>query len=151
MKTPDSAILPLNSANASLERVGGKGRSLAKLAGEGLPVPAGFLLATDAYIDFIEAHNLQKAILEIVAAVTPEETASAETASASIQALFQTAELSTTDCESITQAYAALEGTDPPVAVRSSATAEDLPELSFAGQQDTCRFRQVSCLPPMPT
>jgi len=137
MKTPDSAILPLDSANASLERVGGKGRSLARLAGVGLPVPAGFLLATDAYKDFIEAHDLQKAILEIVATVTPEETASAETASASIQAMFHAVELSTTVSESITQAYAALDGNDPPVAVRSSATAEDLPELSFAGQQDT--------------
>ncbi|MCZ6641188.1 MAG: PEP-utilizing enzyme [Gammaproteobacteria bacterium] len=137
MKRPDSVILPLNSADASLERVGGKGRSLARLAVTGLPVPPGFLLATDAYKDFVDAHALQKTILEIVAAVTSTETASAETASASIQAMFHAAELSTTIAETITQAYAALGVEDIPVAVRSSATAEDLPELSFAGQQDT--------------
>ena len=137
MKASDSAILPLNSTYASLERVGGKGRSLARLAAAGLPVPSGFLLATDAYREFIDAHELQKPILEIVAAVASEEMASAETASASIQAKFRTAELSTTISELITQAYAALGDNDPPVAVRSSATAEDLPDLSFAGQQDT--------------
>ena len=59
--------LPLTSADASLERVGGKGRSLAKLAAAGLPVPAGILVTTTAYKDFVETHALQGSILEIVA------------------------------------------------------------------------------------
>ncbi len=137
MKAPAPAILPLNSADVSLQLVGGKGRSLAKLAAVGLPVPAGFLLATSAYQDFVDFHDLREAIVEIVATVTTDDTTCLDTASARIQALFDAAELPPTIVEPIANAYAALDGDDPPVAVRSSATAEDLPELSFAGQHDT--------------
>ena len=117
--------------------VGGKGRSLAKLAAAGLPVPDGFLLSTSAYKDFVEANELQESILELAADVTPQETASLESASASIQSLFEAASLPSEIAASIAQAYAELGEDEPAVAVRSSATAEDLPDLSFAGQQDT--------------
>ncbi len=130
-------IIPLASPDAPLEKVGGKGQSLARLATAGLPVPDGFLLSTDAYKGFVEANQLQESILQSVAHVTPSQAASLDSASAHIQTLFETTELPDEITAPITQAYAALGDNDPPVAVRSSATAEDLPGLSFAGQQDT--------------
>ncbi|MEE9279903.1 MAG: PEP/pyruvate-binding domain-containing protein, partial [Myxococcota bacterium] len=127
---------PLASADASLERVGGKGRSLATLAAAGLPVPAGFLVTTTAYKDFVEAHKLQGSILEMVGDAASQSPNAVERASASIRSLFEAA-LPAKMASAIGQAYSALAESDPPVAVRSSATAEDLPGLSFAGQQDT--------------
>ena len=137
MDPPTPAIMPLASAVASLALVGGKGRSLAKLAAAGFPVPDGFLLSTSAYKGFVEANELQGSILEIVAEVAPHQTASVERASARIQSLFEGARLPREIAASLAQAYAALDEDEPAVAVRSSATAEDLPNLSFAGQQDT--------------
>ena len=137
MDTPALTVLPLASAEAPLTVFGGKGRSLAKLAVSGLPVPDGFLLSTTAYKDFVEANGLQETILQIVAHATPGQAASADAASASIQSLFEGARLPSEIAVSIAQAYAALGEGEPAVAVRSSATAEDLPDLSFAGQQDS--------------
>lgn len=141
-------ILPLASASASLDLFGGKGRALANLAAAGLPIPHGFVLSTKAYLDFVEANQLQGSILGFAAGVTPHDVASADQASARIRSLFEVASLPNALAAPIVQAYADL-GEDelarnssytqlrPAVAVRSSATAEDLPDLSFAGQQET--------------
>ena len=137
MDAPALTIMPLASAEVSVAVFGGKGQSLAKLAASGLPVPDGFLLSTGAYKGFVEANELQESILQIVADATPGQAASMELASASIQSLFEAAMLPSQIAASIAQAYAALREDEPAVAVRSSATAEDLPDLSFAGQQDT--------------
>jgi len=130
-------ILPLDTTEASLEMVGGKGRSLARMTTAGLPVPTGFYLTTSAYKRFVEENNLQATILELAKPVIRQKTVSFESASASMQALFEEAELPLDIITEIRQAYGALGGTEPAVAVRSSANAEDLPDLSFAGQQDT--------------
>jgi pyruvate,water dikinase len=134
-------VLPLASAEASLERVGGKGRSLAALALAELPVPAGFVVSTDAYREFVEANGLQRSILDVVANVASDAASdgadSTDAASTEIQRLFEGASLSSDTAAAILRAYAALGEGNPAVAVRSSATAEDLPDLSFAGQQDT--------------
>ena len=137
MDAPTLTVVPLASAEASLAVFGGKGRSLAKLAASGLPVPDGFLLSTGAYKDFVEANELQESILQIVTEATPGQAASIELASARIQSLFEAARLPGEIAASIAQSYAALREDEPAVAVRSSGTAEDLPDLSFAGQQDT--------------
>ena len=137
MNAPALTVLPLASANASLELVGGKGQSLAKLAVAGLPVPAGFLLSTNAYEDFVGANELHGSIREIVADATPHQAASMELASASIQSLFEAARLPPEIATSIAEAYSALGEYEPAVAVRSSATAEDLPNLSFAVKGDS--------------
>ncbi len=129
--------MPLASAEASLALVGGKGRSLAKLAVAGLPVPTGFLLSTGAYEDFVAVNNLQESILHIVSDASLGQAASLEAASARVRSLFEAASLPSATAEMIARAYVALGEDEPPVAVRSSATAEDLPDLSFAGQQDT--------------
>jgi pyruvate,water dikinase len=106
-----------------LAEVGGKAGNLGVLARAGFPVPPGFCLTTEAYRratahaglqDLLDAPDLaERARAAVLAAPIPPEIADA-----------------------VTAAYAEL-GADVPVAVRSSATAEDLPFASFAGQQDT--------------
>ncbi|HMD90932.1 MAG TPA: PEP/pyruvate-binding domain-containing protein [Anaerolineaceae bacterium] len=134
-----SYTLSLSDPNATLEFVGGKGASLARLYQAGLPVPPGFHVTTAAYNAFVSENNLQLRILSALKQVQPDDAATFETASNEIQGLF----LSETSClpgavtAAVLAAYASLPGSNPAVAVRSSATAEDLPGLSFAGQQET--------------
>ena len=66
MTTLKPTIKPLASPGTTLAEVGGKGRSLAVLAVAGLPVPAGFLITTRAYRDFVEVNGLQESILAFV-------------------------------------------------------------------------------------
>ena len=134
---PGAHVLALDTNDASLEVVGGKGRSLAKMASAGMDVPGGFYVTTSAYRQFIEESNLQAAILDLAKPEASGRVSSFDSASASIQALFEQAELRAETVAEIGKAFAALEGDDPAVAVRSSANAEDLPDMSFAGQQDT--------------
>src|SRR5258708_20519868 len=61
-------VLPLDDASATLEQVGGKGASLARMAAAGLPVPPGFHITTAAYRRFVTENGLQE---EILAAVSP--------------------------------------------------------------------------------
>src|SRR6266566_5371037 len=134
-------ILPLSDVSAHLSQVGGKGASLARMAAAGLPVPPGFHITTAAYRRFVTENGLQEKILAAVsgvsAAVTANQPASLEEASRQIGRLFANSVMPDEIAEAIRRAYAELGGDDLPVAVRSSATAEDLPELSFAGQQET--------------
>ncbi|MFD0515553.1 PEP/pyruvate-binding domain-containing protein [Streptomyces aureus] len=112
-------VLDLSSIDATmLETVGGKAANLGELTRAGLPVPQGFCVTTDAYrmisaTDGLAGLRPDKARRRILEATVPGELR-----------------------EAIVAAYAEL-GDDVPVAVRSSATAEDLPFASFAGQQDT--------------
>lgn len=140
MISPDPIIFPLDSSETSLAQVGGKGRSLARLAAAGLPVPAGFFVSTRAYTDFVEAHRLQQSILSLAGEATPRNAASMDRASASIRSLFEAASMPGDLAAALSEAYDSLRTQDeknPGVAVRSSATAEDLPNASFAGQQDS--------------
>ncbi len=143
-------VLPLTDTQATLEVAGGKGASLARLATAGLPVPGGFHVTTAAYRQFVSANDLQPRVLAALDAVDTAQPATLEIASAQIRALFGAGHLSADVAEAIQAAYATLpaplsretgegcrdEGV-PVVAVRSSATAEDLPDLSFAGRQET--------------
>ena len=130
-------VLALDDASATLEQVGGKGASLARLAAAGLPVPPGFHITTAAYRRFVSEHGLQGQILAAVYAVSAEDPSQLEEASRQIGRLFAQSAMPDDIAEAVRQGYAQLGGGDLPVAVRSSATAEDLPELSFAGQQET--------------
>ncbi|MFN8636469.1 MAG: PEP/pyruvate-binding domain-containing protein [Chloroflexota bacterium] len=132
-----SSILPLADARATLDLVGGKGASLARLATAGLPVPSGFHVTTDAYRRFVADNGLQPVILDAVRTADPVRPDTLEAASRVIHDRFLEASMPDAVAEEIAAAYAQLPGEDPAVAVRSSATAEDLPELSFAGQQET--------------
>src|SRR5438552_8509574 len=130
-------VLALDDASATLEQVGGKGASLARLASAGLPVPPGFHITTAAYRRFVAENGLQEQILAAVCAANPDDPATLEEASRQIGRIFARGVMPDAIAGAIRQAYAELGGDDLPVAVRSSATAEDLPEMSFAGQQET--------------
>jgi phosphohistidine swiveling domain-containing protein len=119
--------------SSDIDQAGGKGANLGELTRAGLPVPAGFVVTTDAYRGYVAEHHLQDKITALAA--VKDDPAGYDEASAQIRALFS-AELSESLRIQIAGAYATL-GEEAPVAVRSSATAEDLPEASFAGQQDT--------------
>src|SRR5256714_6155885 len=130
-------VLALDDPAATLEQVGGKGASLALLAAAGLPVPPGFHVTTAAYRRFVRENGLQEKILAAVSTVTADQPNTLEEASRQMGRLFAQGSIPAEIAATIREAYATLGSSDLPVAVRSSATAEDLPELSFAGQQET--------------
>ncbi|MCA9962132.1 MAG: hypothetical protein KC443_24020, partial [Anaerolineales bacterium] len=133
-------ILPLNTTKATLSLVGGKGMNLARLAQAKLPVPGGFLITTQAYNDFVTANRLAALLAQTLSGLATDDPAALQTAAEAIRAAFASGTLSPELRAAISKAYRALaeNGVEPiPVAVRSSATAEDLPDMSFAGQQDT--------------
>ena len=130
-------VLTLSDPEATLQTVGGKGAALSEMVRAGLPVPDGFHVTTAAYRAFVEENGLQPAILAALGAADPNKPASLETASRTIAELFLGGRIPPQVASAIAHAYASLSGADPVVAVRSSATAEDLPEASFAGQQET--------------
>ena len=134
---PEGHVLPLNTSDAALEVVGGKGKSLAAMTSAGMNVPDGFYVTTSAYRQYVADGNLQTTILDLAKPGASGRTLSFDSAAQSIQALFERAPLREEVIDQIRQAYAFLEGDSPAVAVRSSANAEDLPDMSFAGQQDT--------------
>jgi len=115
-------VIPLDDDAADLATAGGKGASLARLARAGLPVPGGFHITTAAYRAFVAPFAAE------IRAATGDP--------ARIAALFAAHEVPAPIAAEIRAAHQAL-GDDVAVAVRSSATAEDLPDLSFAGQQDS--------------
>ena len=129
---------------ADVQAVGGKNASLgemtAALAQKGVKVPSGFATTADAYRAFIHDNELAPRITEHLSAFHSGGCTLQEAGQA-IRSLFLEAEMPSHIAEEIVSAYAELgrrTGTErPAVAVRSSATAEDLPDASFAGQQET--------------
>lgn len=130
-------VLPLADPQATLEIVGGKGASLARLSTAGLPVPSGFHVTTAAYRQFVAENDLQPGILAALEAVDLSQPSTLETASRAIRTSFSRAQMPPAISGAVARAYSNLPGDHPAVAVRSSATAEDLPDFSFAGQQET--------------
>ncbi|MCO4254076.1 PEP/pyruvate-binding domain-containing protein [Pseudarthrobacter cellobiosi] len=117
---------------------GGKAVGLGGLLQAGLPVPPGFVLDTAAYSHFVEANHLEARIQELATlspTAAPQDYADA---SERIQTLFTAGTMPADIAAELGAAYERLgDGGDAAVAVRSSATAEDLAEASFAGQQET--------------
>ncbi len=128
-------ILPFDSENATLAAAGGKGANLAELTRAGFDVPPGYLITTDAYRAFVEENGIRDELLRLAHTVVPDDLVALEQASDALRALFTQAPIPPGIAAEIRSAYAALGA--PAVAVRSSATAEDLPGVSFAGQQET--------------
>jgi phosphohistidine swiveling domain-containing protein len=114
---------------------GGKGASLGELAQAGLPVPPGFVLTVDAYRAFLRANGLERAIAGILRRIDPGDIAVLERAAADVAGRLASGRMPDEVADQVRQAYAEL--ASPQVAVRSSATAEDLPHSSFAGQYAT--------------
>ncbi|QDY89464.1 phosphoenolpyruvate synthase [Arthrobacter sp. UKPF54-2] len=129
-------VLALERTGAErLADVGGKAANLGELLRAGLPVPAGFCLTTQAYRRATESAGLD-AVHASLAGASPEDLPGLATLAAYARDLVLAADVPADVALAVREAYAAL-GPDVPVAVRSSATAEDLPFASFAGQQDT--------------
>jgi pyruvate,water dikinase len=139
----EGAVLAQDAPVLALERLGqdmlaeagGKAANLGELARAGLPVPAGFCLTTRAYLDATASPALAD-VHHAIAATAPDDLAGLASLAAKARALVLGAAVPARIDAAVRAAYAALGG-DTAVAVRSSATAEDLPFASFAGQQDT--------------
>lgn len=128
-----------------LEQVGGKNASLgemiSQLAHAEVAVPTGFATTADSFREFLAENGLDKKIYSLLEALNPDDIAQLTATGKKIRELVLNASFSTDFENAIRQAYQELEQKighkDFSVAVRSSATAEDLPDASFAGQQET--------------
>ena len=125
-----------DDASTALDNVGGKGANLGKLIKAGFPVPPGAVVTTAGYTEFIRANGLAERIEEILEGIDYEDIGALEAETARIRALVIECDIPDDLTRAIREAYAAL-GDEPYVAVRSSGTAEDLEDASFAGQHDT--------------
>ena len=134
-------IVPLDKLSmADVPRVGGKNASLgemiANLAGAGVKVPGGFATTAQAFWEFLDHNDLRQRINARLAALDVADVTALAQAGAEIRAWVEAATLPAALEAGLREAYLAL-GNRVSVAVRSSATAEDLPDASFAGQQET--------------
>ncbi len=132
----DPFTLSLASPDLSLSNAGGKGRNLGRLIAGGFPTPGGFVITTTAYRAFVESNGLLPEIARHSAATDPARPETYDVASQALRLSFERGFIPDGVEAAVRVAYEQWPG-QPAVAVRSSATAEDLPEASFAGQQDT--------------
>ncbi len=122
----------------NIAEVGGKGASLGEMENNGFPVPTGFVVTSGTYFTFIEETGIKDKIVSLIDAIDVENTNQLETVSATVRKLIEESKMIPKIKQEIITNYRILgAGKDALVAVRSSATAEDLPEASFAGQQET--------------
>ena len=121
--------------------VGGKGANLGELTQRGVDVPPGFCITAGAYADFIKLSKLEDKIKEKIDGLDVEDSSELQKRAAEVRKLINNSEIPKEIKDEIVNAYKEfsekLKIENPNVAIRSSATAEDLPEASFAGQQDT--------------
>ena len=118
--------------------VGGKGANLGEMVNAKIPVPNGYVVTAKAYFDFLAGTSLKEKILTELSGLDYEDSASLIEASKHIKSAILAAQMPEDLQEEIKNCYHQLCGEfDKYVAVRSSATAEDLPDASFAGQQET--------------
>ena len=125
-----------------VDSVGGKNASLgemiSQLSGAGVRVPGGFATTADAFRDFLKASGLDQRIAERLTTLNPEDVRELANAGAQIRQWIVEAPFSAEFEAQIRAAFAKLDADGKgSFAVRSSATAEDLPDASFAGQQET--------------
>ncbi|MBI3443374.1 phosphoenolpyruvate synthase, partial [Candidatus Woesebacteria bacterium] len=122
-----------------LPLVGGKGANLGEMVKVGFPVPPGFAITVPSYDLFLSENNLEKWISDTLKSVNPNNPAELNQAANSIQKKILASEIPDDVVRETVRAYKKLSGflKKALVAVRSSATAEDLPKASFAGQQAT--------------
>jgi pyruvate,water dikinase len=145
MKTKNF-ILNLNEVgHTDISVVGGKNASLGEmlqhLSGIGINIPAGFVITVAAYKEFIEYNKLDKTIKDIINGIELDNIESLRRGGLQVRQLIKNGKFPEKIEKQIIEAYSTLSGTYgqeiTDVAVRSSATAEDLPDASFAGQQET--------------
>ncbi len=144
-------------SNKDVSIAGGKGASLAEMYNFKFPIPPGFIITAQAYKHFIESTGLDKKINDILSGLDIEDTKKLDDDAAKIRKLIEETSLPADISQQIAEAYDILDvnkeqlagankvaldilkrSKEPPfVAVRSSATTEDLADASFAGQQET--------------
>jgi pyruvate,water dikinase len=129
-------VLPLGAPDVPVEVAGGKGATLSRLIHAGFPVPPGFVLTIAAYQAFVHTNDLSAQIVELSGTASIADPESFEAAAQAIRSRFEQGRMPPDVAGAVRQAYGMLP-VNSAVAVRSSATAEDLPEASFAGQQET--------------
>src|SRR5215218_1722447 len=118
--------------------VGGKGANLGELSHAGLPVPSGFVITTAAYDTFVKASGIKGEVVALASVPRAEDPTGFEEVAEGIRALFSGGKVPDEMAEEIQASFEELsKDGESAVAVRSSATAEDLPGMSFAGQQET--------------
>jgi pyruvate, water dikinase len=124
----------------TLELLGGKCASLVSMTAAGMPVPPGFAVTTAAFDHFVDGTGLRAEIAALLTEIDPDDVASVDRVSAQVREAIESREVPDDMHGLLHEAYDELMtrfADEVPVAVRSSATAEDLPDASFAGQQDT--------------
>ncbi len=123
---------------ADTATVGGKGANLGEMAGAGLPVPPGFVVTAAAYLDAMDEGGVRADLIAVFdeARTHVDDLAALEQSAERLRALVRKAGVPPTLREPVLAAYHQL-GTDVAVAVRSSATAEDAADTSFAGMHET--------------
>lgn len=123
----------------SLSLVGGKGANLGEMTKAGFPVPGGFAVTVPAYDLFLKENDISAKIYEILGTTDVNDPTQLESASKRIQKIIKSSKFPEAVFKDVTKSYKKLSGkfSKALVAVRSSATAEDLPGMSFAGQQAT--------------
>jgi pyruvate, water dikinase len=131
-----------NLRNSDVESVGGKNASLGEMISQlptGVKVPTGFATTAHAFREFLKHGGLDQKINAMLAALDTEDVRALAVMGAEIRALVEAQPFPADLEKAIREAYAILSGgsTTASFAVRSSATAEDLPDASFAGQQES--------------
>ena len=124
-----------DASKTDVARVGGKAANLGELIDLDFPIPDGFIVTTDAYALFAEENNLQTTIDAELAIIDFEDPDSVDEHAANIRKAVESARIPEALTTEIVEHYTRMGRT--PVAVRSSATAEDLASASFAGQLET--------------
>lgn len=120
--------------------VGGKGANLGEMTKAGFPVPGGFIITVNAYRKFLDEAGIKSRIQTILTGLDVNDSRALESAASTVQKLIVRSKFPKGVARDIISSYFRLGGkvfTHALVAVRSSATAEDLPDASFAGQQST--------------
>jgi len=135
-RNPPVLIAPIESlGKADVALAGGKGANLGELTRIGVPVVPGFVVTASAYSAFLDEGSLRAPAEALLADLDVSDAVALERAASGVQALFTSADMPVEIAAAIATAYEELGG--GPVAVRSSATAEDLAQASFAGQQES--------------
>ncbi|HOS81196.1 MAG TPA: phosphoenolpyruvate synthase [Methanolinea sp.] len=117
--------------------VGGKGASLGEMSAIGLPVPRAFVVTSHAFRQFLVETGLEKTLFSELERLDVENSAELENAAEKAKQAVLKAKMPASIKQKIRDAYRKMDNGRMVVAVRSSATAEDLPDASFAGQQET--------------
>jgi pyruvate,water dikinase len=137
LSRPVPTILPFTAVSSSdLPLVGGKGANLGEMTGAGFPVPPGFCITTAAFQQFMAGCAQAEQLYSRLDSLAVDDVEAVRQVGEMIRGALLAVPIPTTLSEAILAAWHEA-GTEHSYAVRSSATAEDLPDASFAGQQDT--------------